>query len=778
LRSLYNYCFRVPILKLLPLQIGGILLAQVLRLPWVLLLSLFAIELLILVTSVYRWVIPLIIITMMLLRWQAACRWPMPDLKPGSRYRMTGVVRSVKKSSYDVKVDLRSLDEKWNLLARFDREFKLLPGDTLTLEGIFTLPDQARNPGAFDYRAYLRRQGIVLVTDGKATLLDQKAGSWSLNRQYALIRNGISAILKQTIDAPFAGVMQGLLLGERGEIDPEIRSRFQKIGVVHILAVSGLHVGFILLILTLIGKTLRLNDGLKTVVIIAGLVFYMGLTGYPPSVVRAGIMAILYTVGKYFEKDVNPWNIVGLTAFLILFVKPDELFSPAFQLSFCAVAGILLVYPRLQSWEVIFPRWRKLRKIKAVRLVTDLVGLSAGAQLGTFIPAALLFRSYPVWGIFANIFIVPLTGLAVTGGILTVVFYCINPFAGTAYGGTTWGTLYLMNAVSKFFSSLPFAGLPLGGLSLAVVFAIPVLVYFILTPAKRYFQRLIILTLFTLSLFVWQQALKERVVRITFLDVGQGDCCVIEDGGHAIIVDAGYAGFGKDYGKRVLLPYLKYRGITAVDLLILTHPHADHIGGAVSLLEELKVTTVWEPRTNYHSELYKSVQADAQSRHCTLDHPDAGAIYRLGQLTLTVLYPDSLLALQSRNLNDASLIIRVDHADNSFLFMGDAESPAEQIVAQMGAVANVDLVKIGHHGSVTSSSQEFAGKTHAKIGIISVGRGNKFGHPSSTVLKRWEALGTRSWRTDRSGAVTVISKGGNLLLFPMIREKDQPQRAS
>ncbi len=612
----------------------------------------------------------------MLLRWQSVSIRPLPDIEPGARYRMTGIVRNVKRSAYDLKVKLGSLDERWNLLARFDKSLVVLPGDTLTLEGIITLPDPARNPGAFNYRAYLKRQGIALITDGKAVLVKQKPGGWSLNRQYALIRSRIDSILKKTIDAPFAGVMQGLLLGERGEIDPDIRARFQQIGVVHILAVSGLHVGFILLILTLIGKTLRLNDGPRTLVIIMGLVFYMGLTGYPSSVVRAGLMAILYVVGKYLEKEVNPWNIIGITAFLILFVKPDELYSPAFQLSFGAVAGILLVFPRLQYWEIIFPRWKRLRRFRVVRLATDLAGLSAGAQLGTFIPAALLFRSYPVLGILANIFIVPLTGLAVTGGILTVVSYCLHPFVGRAYGGTSWGILYLMNAISQFFGNLPLSRLPLGGLSLAGILVIPVFLYALLTPAKRYFQRLAIMVLFVSALFVWEQVIKEQTVRVTFLDVGQGDCCVIEDDGHGIVIDTGYAGFGKDYGKRVLLPYLNYRGITTIDLLILTHPHADHIGGAVSLLENLKVRTVWEPNTNYGSELFKLVQATAQSRHCIVSHPDVGALYRLGHLALTILYPDSLFALRSDNLNNASLIIRVDHAANSFLFMGDAESSA------------------------------------------------------------------------------------------------------
>ncbi len=755
-------------MKLLPLLVGSILLARHFQLPQGALLCLLAVGILILTTSKYGIAIPLIFFTAMQLRWESACTRPTPDLDFDADYRITAVVKSVKKTPYDLKVELSPVGEKWNALARFDLKNDFLPGDTVTFTAKLIKPDPARNPGAFNYRDYLNRQGIVLITDGKAALLDQRSGGWSPNRQLALRRKQIGVVIDQTIDPPFNGVMKGLLLGERGEIDPDIRARFQQIGVVHILAVSGLHVGFILLILTLVGKTMRLNEGLRTSLIILGLIFYMGLTGYPSSVVRAGIMAILYVTGKYLEKEVNPWNIIGVTAFLILLWKPDELFSPAFQLSFGAVAGILFIYPRLQQWEAVSSRWKRLRQVRVLRLATDLMGLSLGAQMGTFIPVMLLFRTFPVWGLMANLFIVPLTGLAVTSGILTIAAYYIHPFLGASYGGTAWGFLYVMNMISKFFSALPFGSLPLGKLTLVDAAALLVFIFCVISPAKRYWSRLVMAALAVFIIFQWQQVFAHRDIRLTFLDVGQGDCSIIEDGDHEIIIDSGYAGFGKDYGQRVLLPYLKYRGITHVDLLILTHPHADHIGGAVSLLNTMKVSTLWEPQTISHSKLTKEVQQAALKAGCKIDAPSPGNVYQLGDVKLTILYPDSLTSVNSKNLNNTSLVVKVDIVGKSFLFMGDAELPVEERLDGLSLIKNMDLVKIGHHGSTTSSGEAFVEKTRPAMGIVSVGKGNKFGHPAPAVIHRWESVGSRIYETEKDGAVTVIPGKTGLQVSTML----------
>ena len=553
--------------------------------------------------------------------------------------------------------------------------------------------------------------------------------------------------------------MMGLLLGEKGEIHPEIFQRFQQIGVVHILAVSGLHLGYILLILMSLSAVLRLKDLWKMIFIILGLLFYMVLTGFPTSVVRAGIMAILYIFGKYRNKIIHPWNILGTTGFVILLWNPSQLFDLGFQLSFGAVAGILYVHPQIDKLQEKLKIVKKLRKKKIPRGIFDLMFVSFGAQMGTSLPIALTFYSIPVWAVFGNLLAVPLAGISVIAGLITLLMDILSTSIASIYGNAGWLLLRCLDYVSYGLEQIPLSRVMVGGISLLnLIILFTSIVVMFSFGFRKYHKRLLFSTLIIWNIFVWQTIFESPSVRFTFLDVGQGDACIIEDEENTILIDAGYCGFGKDYGKWVILPYLRYRGINNVNLAIMSHPHADHIGGFQTLLKEVGIEQVWDTHNDYQSKLYRNILEESDKNEITIDIPKPGEIYEFGELTLTILYPDSISSLNVRNINNASLIIRVDHGDNSFLFTGDAEEKAEMMYKKVGEFIDVDVIKVGHHGSKTSSSQEIVNLCSADIGVISCGLNNKFGHPSQKIIERWENTGTVIYRTDEDGAITIESK--------------------
>ncbi|NQU68440.1 MAG: DNA internalization-related competence protein ComEC/Rec2 [Candidatus Marinimicrobia bacterium] len=754
--------------KYLILQVVGILFAQTFHVTELMTLIMLSVLLLLLLTRLDHIVLPLIIICMMMFRWTAV-QIPSIDIT-NPKGSFTGVVDWVKASKTGNRLKVSTVGDYPFSFIYTDRDnSKVLPGDTLHVNGNLVIPDPPRNPGQFDYGKYLKQKGIsYILTKGKIEQIVE--GEWSINRQFFEIQNSVRKIINTFVDAPFSGIMTGLILGDRSGIDEELKDRFQEIGVIHILAVSGLHVGYIFMMLSFLASGLNIRGKGQFWIIFAGLVFYAALTGFTTSVLRASLMAIMYSWGKMREKNISTWNIIAAAAVIILAVDPLQLFSPGFVLSFGAVWGILFTYPRLQQLDSHFPKWKEIRKNKVVRGVTNLTMVTIGAQIGTFIPVAVYFRFFPVWGFLSNLFIVFLAGVAVISGILTILSSFLYSGLASIFGHAAWSILWLLNMFSEIIFLLPFRKLPLGGLSILTVIVIfVVLVLWVWSIERKSIGIAAMATLLFWNFQIWSTLFTGDDVKITFLDVGQGDSCIIQDDQITILIDAGYGGFGRDMGQQIILPFLAYEGIKNIDLLIMSHPHSDHIGGISAILESVPVNAIWSTFTDYKSQLNTSNLDLCKSKQIPIEYVNPGEIYQLGKLTLTCLYPTERIGKSARNVNNASIVLRIDHEENSILFVGDMESEGETWVTKIPTINQMDIIKIGHHGSTTSSTDLFCNQVDAKIGIISVGKNNKFRHPSQEIIDRWENQGTQIFRTDQTGAVTVISNGSSFTYSMMLK---------
>ena len=450
----------------------------------------------------------------------------------------------------------------------------------------------------------------------------------------------------------------------------------------------------------------------------------------------------------------------------MLMINPNALFSIGFQLSFGAVSGIVFVMNQVQYLKDNLDLNYKSKIVRFLVKILEGVFASIGALIGTFLPVAFHFHEMSLIGIFLNIIVIPITFLLVIFGIITISTSFISQTLADIYGECVFGLGLLLDKISIFGDGLELPMLSLGGLSqisiLIIFFGLGCLFYF---RNPRYFQTISIYLLFLFSVIIWQENWKKDKVYFSFLDVGQGDACLVHSDDFAVLIDAGYVGFGKDYGRTVILPHLKYLGIEEIDLAIFSHPHADHIGGFDYLANKIQIHEIWDTKNNFNTKLYQKIIHKHIETGTRLKFPNPGEIYKIGKLEMTILYPDSLKAQYAPNINEASLVLRMDHGENSVLFMGDAEHDAEKIISGLKSNLESDVVKIGHHGSKTSSIPELIENTKASFGIISLGENNKFNHPSMKIVNRWKKKNVDVFRTDFHGAITIVSDGYSLKLF-------------
>ncbi len=645
------------------------------------------------------------------------------------------------------------------------QEVHILPGDTLLLNCTLTRPPPARNPHGFDYRYYLWTRNIdVQVTKPVQIVAYHPREGWHLGRATTLTRRVIKQRLVEWLGSPQSDLMAGLLLGDKTNLDRETREQFQRSGVAHLLAVSGLHVGYIVLMLLALATMLRLSGWGRLILIIPFLMGYVLITGGPPSVVRAGIMAALYLWGRALQRQPAPWNLLAAAAIISVLIDPRSQFTPGFQLSFSAVAGILYLLPRLQTSLKLTRAGAWLYGNGIWRFIIDLALVSISAQLGTLPVQTLYFHVLPVWGLPANLLVVPLAGMAVATGALALVLVPLTGWIGMVFTQTAWLATSLIHWLVAQFSTLPpgviVTGRPGWALLSGMVVVLLGLPWLFTGERRRRWFYLLGGGLLLANLALWPRLFSKHELRVTVLDVGQGDAIHLSlPGGEQLMVDFGPVTPRFDAGARVVAPYLRGQGITRLTSAIMTHPHNDHAGGLPALLERIEIQTLWDTPHNIRNRVYARVQGLADSLGVPRRIMLAGEVAAFGEVDLLVLAPDSLPAANPGKENNASLVLLVRYGQTAFLLMGDTERESEWRLMAYGPVLAADWIKVGHHGAATGTSRQFLEAVKPRGAVISVGSRNRFGHPAAKTLTRLGAVVDSVHRTDLQGALVLVSNG-------------------
>ena len=646
---------------------------------------------------------------------------------------------------------------------------RLFYGMQVLLRGKLERPSAERNPGEFDARTYYEANGISLFLRVRSrdsiTVLSEGGGSWWMRSFVLPVRRALLRQIDRTVGGDEGEFLKGILIGERSGLSPSLRESFMRSGTAHVLAVSGSNVAVLAGVLFLLLEFLRTGRRWRIALTCACIVFYMMLTGGQPPVVRAGVMAIIVLLAGVVQERPHVLNSLGVAASAILLFDPRQLFDVGFQLSFAAVFSIVLLYPMFTPMIDRLPGRTWIGR--TVQAALRLAALSLAATIGTLPLTAICFGRVSSIGLLANIVVVPAVGLSVVLGVASAMVELVSLWMAEAYASINTLVLWLTIRTSVVAGGLSVATIDTPGFRWpeAIAFYAGIMVFLRLRARRGVFPAtLLLLASLSASLFIPSPPVfgsARGLLRITFLDVGQGDAAVLElPDGRIVVVDAGGWSPEYDAGERVVVPYLRRRGIRTVDLLVITHTHSDHIGGVPALLRSFPVHRVLDPGQTIPVSLIES--AGLRTTGFAGKEVDIGSEARL-----YVLSPDQALAVPygaaDPDVNNTSVVLKVCYGSMSFLMAGDAGVDAEEtMVGSYGDFLRAAVLKVGHHGSAGSSSERFLDAVAPEHAIVSVGRGNVFGHPSQAIIERLAARGIETLRTDEEGAVIFETDGRTL----------------
>jgi competence protein ComEC len=523
---------------------------------------------------------------------------------------------------------------------------------------------------------------------------------------------------------------------------------------VHILSISGFHVGLIAGWLYLLSRVLRLGRT-RAMLVSAGLsTLYVAFLGWPAPATRAAALVVLLALCRWRQRQVEPGSRLAVTCLAVLLVDPRAIFDLGAWLSASALWGATTVSRWTDRALGSQAGWRTL-------------GSSVGATMATAPFTAAALGSVAIVGVLLNFAAIPLAALAVPGVLASLILYPVLPGLAAALAAGSGAGLSLLDGIAVLGSRIP-GGNVVQPVALASALPWLGLLAFLLwsmgkrntlgVAALRWAGALVLVTWGSLG---WGLAPigrdKGSALTLHFLQVGQGDGAAIRTpGGHWVLIDAGPRFESADAGKRVVVPFLRRQGVRRLSAVIVSHVHADHLGGVPAVLDRFPADVIMEPGDlsddGAYLEFLSRLEADG-----TRWHPGrAGDRFELDSVAFTVLHPDTTWAEWGSDLNEDSIVLLVTYRDFSALFTGDAGARAEPLlIARSG---RVDLLKVGHHGSRTATGDALLDRLSPRAAVISVGS-NTYGHPSAAATGRLRSHGIPIWRTDQDGDVVVTTDG-------------------
>jgi len=706
-------------------------------------------------------------------------------------------------------------------------------GNRLDLSLRFHPPERYRDPGAWDYSAYLAQHGIAVLGSEEAQEIHFLAGKdrpslaclATAAQTWAAARLDRIAVASESLKwlpswlrwtPQDSGLLSAMLFGDRTRLRHDLRTTFERTGSFHLLVVSGLHITIIVGMIFWFARKLRFSPFAATVLSIALALPYAFLTGFAPPVQRALWLSAVYLVCRILYRERAALNAVGIAALGVLVYKPSALFDASFQMTFLAVLAIAGVaapmieftlaphlrgvrLPRQISLDPFLPPRIAQMRVSLRMLVSGLVRFTGTSlawrltfgvvrwalrfvealivalivELAMVLPMAVYFHRITLIALPANLLGLPLLALLLPFALLTFLLGCIHPALAIPSGAVTAFLLHFISWLIHLFGHLSVSGLrtpdpPTWSLFSFAAAWIAALWMVRRSKAWRWAGLAAIAVGSVLVLWPGSPSLHKGVLEVTAIDVGQGDSLlVVTPDGHTLLVDAGgpIGGLREsdsqfDIGEDVVSPYLWSRHIRHLDAVALTHAHSDHMGGMPAVLRNFHPKSLWVGKNPMIPE-YRALLALATQENIPVRKMVAGDRLGFGDANVRILAPEANYTPGTYASNDDSLVMRVRFEKTTALLEGDAEAPVEeQMVATEPLTAG--LLKVGHHGSNTSTTPAFLAAVHPQYAVISDGRRNPFGHPRVSVLDELGAAHVRVYRTDTLGLSSFLLNGTSI----------------
>lgn len=639
--------------------------------------------------------------------------------------------------SYQAEID----NKKFILYIPKDVE-KLEYGSIIKINAQYTEATRDRNYGGFNYKTYLRTKkiyGIFNVEDVEIV----KNGSDNI---IIKLRKYIKSKLREKLKKENSELAISLIVGDRLHISSEVEDNFKKANLMHMLAISGAHFSYVILIATFISNRLQ-HKRLGQLIQIIAIIFFMNLTGNTASVVRAGIMSILLIGSSICKRQNDSLNNIAISAIIQIINNPYIIFDSGFMLSYSGVLGIILFYKKI-SEHIHFKS----------------IALTISANI--FIIPIMIYNFHTISGSFiiSNICASWLLGIII---ILEFISLCIPIKLLYMILDVL---IMMLRKIAEICANIPFAQMYVPRYAIFFVIVIYILIFCRKLKCRKYVYSFLTIGVSILLIVNFTDVYQDRM-RINFIDVGQGDSCLIRYKGTNIMIDSGGSlsknkdGKSYDIGENVLNNYLLNRGITRLDYIMASHFDEDHSQGFVFLLKNMKVKNVIISEQYKTTSIYEQFKQICKKQNIQIIYVRSGDEIRIKDLAFKILHPKSKENQISENpLNNNAIVCMVKYKNRRILFTGDIEKVAEnEMVKEYTNGLKADILKVGHHGSKTSTTKEFLDLINPSVALIGVGQNNKFGHPNEDVIKRLEEKNIQIYRTDEMGEISVIiDKNGKI----------------
>lgn len=625
-------------------------------------------------------------------------------------------------------------------------------GDVLAISGKMLDGAGATNPGQFDYDQYLKRRGIFGTV---STMYGGEIERTGENRGHGFIKAVVK--IKTKMDLVLANLpsrqrafIEGMLFGNKGDLTFSQRNVLSQTGLMDAFAVSGVHVGYVVLFTLYFAQIFRLNKWGRLIAVALTVVFYAALSEFTASVIRSGAMALLGLLAYSLGEKKDFFTGLALAALGLLIWHPEMVYDAGFQLSFAAAWGVVYLMPTVSGWFPQKPDWWKL------------FAATVAAQLAIMPLIVYYFNVFTFSGLIVGILSSPLVGGVVLLGLFSVALSVFSTWLAVlpAYGAGLlvegiWQGAKLVAGLPGSYLTVKTPGLFFLFLFYSFLIGLP---YLAKVKKGRIYSAL---ATAMLLIYLVLPVPGSGYLTVTFLDVGQGDAIFVRSpSGRTCLIDGGGKPnqTGDQVGEQVVVPFLQNQGLGELDLMILTHPHDDHMKGLLTVVQELEADKLVVADAFLDCrEIQPLLHLAAEKKVTVIPVYEGQEILFDQGVKFSVLSPGMGETPPEEDMNNYSLVMKLSYQDISFLLTGDAEMACLSSLADNEDIAS-DIMKLPHHGSKTSFLPGFYEMAAPQSVVISVGK-NSFGHPSPEILAYWEEKGIPVYRTDQSGAIHFFTDG-------------------
>ncbi|VDN49332.1 DNA internalization-related competence protein ComEC/Rec2 [Petrocella atlantisensis] len=679
----------------------------------------------------------------------------------GTRVKVEGNIKEVrigeKYHSYilkSIKINGSKIHHEIQLITEEDLE----GGVWIVAEGEVLVTRGKRNEGGFDALAYNKSKGVVATVFAE-DVYSKKVQEESLSLPTDDLKKSHERRLHLLLPKDEAALLSTLILGSKN-MEEEVIDNFEKAGLIHILSISGLHVSIIGYgLFKVLSRGIK-NQTISAVISIIFLVYYCVYTGMQVSTVRATIMIGLYLIQFVVNRRYDKTTAVSFAAFGLLMLNPYQLTHIGFQLSFGAVLSIFYIDPLIKT------HWLPVEKgpVAGVRLLI-------AVQIGIWPILAYYFNSLPVYGFIGNLLVVPVVGVLIFSSIIGLFLSYISMGLGTFIMGVSYWILNYMEQIAMWIGKLPLNTLYIQAPNpyFIIAYYSIIAIWVMGIPYKK--ARICLVSLMVLSVSI--SILDLETLYIHFLDVGQGDCTVITYQDRTFMIDGGGDVRKKDenIGIEVVLPFIRHQGIDRIDSVFITHSDFDHIYGIIEIASHIPISEVILPIIYKEAEdpLVEQLFSVLDGQGTRVHYFKAGDRLAYKNMTFSCLWPEK--AFYGNN-NRNSLILHLTLKDFDVLFLGDAGTLEERVIMNdMGLwKRDIEVLKVGHHGSSSGSSEIFLEQLKPSLSVISVGEKNLYGHPNDEVVKNLKRWSKHVLMTKDEGAIRLKYRNGKATIQSMIKE--------